>query len=100
MKELLCVGRYSEWEDYPPLKIALQDLFRFWRNRCVVQKDVVDEILEDIFSCFTEKMRPAREEPEQMELTIYFDQVSLLTGSSIQRTIFQNSAFQSKVNRH
>jgi hypothetical protein len=38
MKELLCVGKYSEWDAYPPLKITLQDLFRFWWNRCVEQE--------------------------------------------------------------
>jgi hypothetical protein len=48
MKELLCVGKYSEWVDYPPLKIPFRDLFRFWWNRCVEQELVVYEILEDI----------------------------------------------------
>jgi hypothetical protein len=72
MKELLCAGKYSEWEDYPPLKIPLQDLLQFWWNRCVVQEYVVDEILEDIYEHFTEKMRPPQEEPEQMDLTLEF----------------------------
>ena len=49
MKELLCVGKYDEWNSYPPLKIPVQDLFRFWWNRCVVQEYVVGEVLEDIF---------------------------------------------------
>jgi len=49
MKELLCVGKYSEWDDYSPLKIPFQDLFRFWWNRCVHQEYVVDEVLEDIY---------------------------------------------------
>ncbi|MBN2034045.1 MAG: hypothetical protein JW836_12275 [Deltaproteobacteria bacterium] len=38
MKELLCAGEYSEWDDYLPLKIPAQDLFRFWWNRCVAQE--------------------------------------------------------------
>jgi hypothetical protein len=50
MKELLCVGKYSEWDCYPPLKIPFQDLFRFWWNRCVQQEEAADEILEDIFT--------------------------------------------------
>jgi hypothetical protein len=83
MKELLCVGNYSEWDDYPPLKIPLQDLFRFWWNRCVEQEFVVDEILEDIFGYFTEKMRPPQEEPEQIDLTMEFDQLPLFTEKAV-----------------
>ena len=68
MKELLCVGKYDEWNSYPPLKIPVQDLFRFWWNRCVVQEYVVGEVLEDIFDYFTEKMRPPQEVEEQVDL--------------------------------
>jgi hypothetical protein len=77
MKELLCVGQYSEWDSYPPLKIPFQDLFRFWWNRCVQQEYVVYEVLEDIFGYFTEKMRPPIEEARQMDLSLDFDQLLL-----------------------
>jgi hypothetical protein len=77
MKELLCVGKYNEWDDYPPLKIPLQDLFQFWWNRCVVREYVVDEILEDVFSYFTEKMTPPQKEDPQMDLTVDFYQLPL-----------------------
>ncbi len=77
MKELLCAGKYSEWDDYPPLKIPLQDLFRFWWNRCVEKALVVDEVMEDIFDYFTEMMTPPKEEPAQMDMTLDFDQVPL-----------------------
>ena len=80
MKELLCVGEYNEWEDYPPLKVPFQDLFRFWWNRCVEKGLVVDDVLEDIFDYFTEQMRPPQEEREQMETTMKFDQVPLFNG--------------------
>jgi hypothetical protein len=77
MKELLCEGEYSEVDDYPPLRISTQDLFRFWWNRCVVREYVFDEILEDIFTYFTEMMRlPQKEEPK-MDLTLDFGQVAL-----------------------
>ena len=55
MKELLCVGKYNPYDDSTPLKITLQDLFRFWWNHCVEKELVVEEILEDIY--FSEKMR-------------------------------------------
>jgi len=82
MKEILCAGEDIEWEDYPPLKIPLQDLFRFWWDRCVVQEYVVDEILEDIYSYFTEEMRPPQVETEQMGLTIQFDEIPLFIDGS------------------
>ena len=77
MKDLLCVGEYSPYEDYPPLKISLQDLFRFWWNRCVEKEAVVDEILEDIFGYFTEQMRPPEKEKESMDLTVDIGQLPL-----------------------
>ena len=77
MKELLCIGKYSEWDSYPPLKIPLQDLFRFWWNRCVQQEEVADEILEEIYDYFTEKMRPPREKEPEIDLTLDFDQLQL-----------------------
>jgi hypothetical protein len=80
MKELLCVGKYSEWDSYPPLKIPFQDLFRFWWNRCVMQEEVADEILEDIFTFFTALMQPPVKEEPQMDLTLNFDQQPLFIG--------------------
>jgi len=77
MKELLCVGKYSEWDSYPPLKIPFQDLFRFWWDRCVQQEEVADEILEDIFTFFTALMQPPQKEEPQMDLTLDFEQVPL-----------------------
>jgi hypothetical protein len=77
MKELLCIGEYSEWDDFPPLKITFQDLFRFWWNRCVQQEYVVDEVLEDIYEYFTEKMRPPKKEEPQMDLALNFDRSPL-----------------------
>ena len=33
MKELLCLGDYNPYDSYPPLRVSIQDLFRFWWNR-------------------------------------------------------------------
>jgi len=82
MRELLCVGKYSKWDDFPPLKIAFQDLFRFWWNRCVQQEEVVDEILEDIFTYFTAFMQPLRKEEPRMDLSVDFDQLPLFIGKT------------------
>jgi hypothetical protein len=77
MRELLCVGKYSEWDCFPPLKIPFQDLFRFWWNRCVQQEEAVDMILEDIYEFWTEKMRPPQKEEPEMDFTLDFEQVPL-----------------------
>jgi hypothetical protein len=37
MKELLCVRKCYPDDDYPPLKVPFNDLFRFWWNRCVAR---------------------------------------------------------------
>ena len=77
MKELLGVGEKNPYDDYPPLKIPLQDLFRFWWNRCIEQHLAVDEILEDIYEYFTELMRSPRKEKESMDLTLDFEELRL-----------------------
>jgi hypothetical protein len=82
MKELLCVGKYSEWDAFPPLKIPFHDLFYFWWNRCVEQELVLDQILEDIYEFFTEKMRPPQKEEPQMDLALDFDQLPLFIGKA------------------
>ena len=41
------------------------------------QEYVVDEILEDIYEFFTEKMRPMQKDEPQMDFTLDFDQVPL-----------------------
>jgi hypothetical protein len=77
MQELLCVGKYCPYSYLPPLKVSLQDLFRFWWNRCVEQDLVVAEILEDIFSYFTELMRPPEKKEKEMDLAVDFAQVQV-----------------------
>lgn len=77
MKELLCMGEYNSYEDHPPLKIPVQDLFSFWWNRCIDQYLALDEILEDIYQYFTEQMRPCQEEQERIDLTLDFGQMQL-----------------------
>ena len=80
MKELLCEGEYNPYDYSPPLKIPLQDLFRFWWNRCIEKEAVVDEILEDIFDYFTDQMRPPEKEKEQMDLIVDFGQLPLFAA--------------------
>jgi len=75
MKEVLCRGENNPCQDYPPLKVPLQDLFSFWWNRCIDRNAFIDEILEDIYQYFTEQMRPPEKEPETMDMTLDFAEV-------------------------
>ena len=77
MKELLCEGKYNKYEDDTILKISVNDLFKFWWNRCVDQYLAFDEVLEDIYSYFTEQMRSPQKEKEPMDMDVNFDQLSL-----------------------
>jgi hypothetical protein len=79
IKELLSEGEYNPYEGYPPLKIPFQDLFSFWWNRCIDQYSAFDEILEDIFQYFTEQMRPPQKEPEEMDLTVDFEELPIFS---------------------
>lgn len=77
MMELLADVDCRYLDHFPPLRISLQDLFRFWWNRCVDQGLVVEMLMEDIFSYFMEKMRPVAEEPEQLDMTVDFSKLPL-----------------------
>jgi len=81
MRELLCVGQYSPYNDTLSLKIPFQDLFRFWWNRCVVQELVIEEVLEDIFDYFTSLMAPSEKKENEMDMTLDFNQMSFLSNS-------------------
>jgi hypothetical protein len=81
MRELLCVGKYNQYDETIRLKIPFQDLFRFWWDRCVIQEYVVDDVLEEIFEYFTELLAPPREKEEEPDVTIDFEQISLFTPS-------------------
>lgn len=75
MMELLSVREYNPYDCLPPLKISLQDLFRFWWNRCVERDQVVADILEDIFTYFTEQMRPPKKKKKVLNLRLDFYQI-------------------------
>jgi hypothetical protein len=79
MEELLCVGDYNPYKSFQPLKVSFQDLFRFWWNRCIVQELFVDEILGEIFTYFTDQMRPPEKEENHFDITIDFEQLSLFS---------------------
>jgi len=77
MKELLCKDEYSPYNEVVTLKVPLQDLFRFWWNKCVVQEYVVDDVLEEVFEYFTSLMAPAEKKEDETGIEIDFDRLPL-----------------------
>jgi len=71
MIELLSDGRFNPNAKQHTIIIPFQDLFRFWWNNCICQEDIVDEIFEDIYVYFKDKMRPL--EKEKPEEPIHYD---------------------------
>jgi len=83
MKELLCLGEYSPYDDMPLLKICFQDLFRFWWNRCISKELFADEVLGEIFDYFADQMKPV-DAPGQMDVALDFELISLSAKSQEQ----------------
>jgi hypothetical protein len=71
MIELLSDGPFDPNAEQHAITIPFQDLFRFWWNNCISQEDIVDEIFEDIYVYFKEKLRPV--EKEKPEEPIHYD---------------------------
>jgi len=74
--ELICEEEYNSYADYHRLKITIQDLIRFWWNNCIDREEMLEDIFEDVFCYFKDKMLPEREEPK-INLTIKTDELLL-----------------------
>jgi hypothetical protein len=74
MKEILILCDYHPYDDYPPLKVSLQDLFQFWWSKVIDQGEFIDQVLEEIYDYFTEQMRPPVKEPETMDMYLNFEE--------------------------
>ena len=59
--ELVCEGDYDPFAESHVLKVSIQDLIRFWWNNIISQEDMLDEILEDIFVYFKDKLSPKKD---------------------------------------
>lgn len=75
MQELLCRGEYHPLNGMPALKVSLQDLFRFWWNRCIVREYFVEDMLAEIYEYFVERMKPRRR-ARQMRLAVDFGKLA------------------------
>lgn len=55
---------------------SLSDLMRFWWNTCASHEDVIEEMLEDLFTVFKDMLSPPPEEtPEDKPLEVDFREI-------------------------
>ena len=74
--ELICEESYGPYANYHTLKISHQDLIRFWWNNCIDIEEMLEDIFEDIFCYFKDKMLP-KEEEVKIDLSIKTHQLIL-----------------------
>ena len=73
--ELICAGDYDPLAEYHVLQVSIQDLMRFWWNNIICQNDMLDEILEDIFVYFKDKLLPKKELEPAIGYEVDFNKV-------------------------
>jgi len=74
--ELICEKEYNPYAEYYHLKIPVQDLIRFWWENCISKEVMLDNIFEDTFCYFKDRMFPEKEEPE-IDLSIKTEELTL-----------------------
>lgn len=75
MMELICEGDYDPYAECHILKVSVQDLIRFWWNNIICQEDMLDEILEDIFVYFKDKLLPEKDSEPAIGYDLDFSKV-------------------------
>ncbi len=73
--ELVSDGNYDPYAKHHATLLTIQDLMRFWWNRCICQEDMMDEILEDIFVYFKDKLNPDPYKEPDVRYDLDFSQV-------------------------
>jgi len=75
LMELICEGGYDPFVEGHILQVPVQDLMRFWWDKIVCQEDMLDEILEDIFVYFKDKLLPEKESESTVSYDVDFFKV-------------------------
>ena len=78
MIELLCNGDDEPFSECHKASIPYCDLFQFWWNQIIDQQDMMDDILEDIYIYFKDRIQPIKEEAPALEYEIDFSKLSIL----------------------
>ena len=75
MIELICDGDYNPFDKHIVIRVPVQDLIRFWWNRIICQDDMMDEILEDIFIYFKDRLNPKPDKKPEPGYDVDFSQL-------------------------
>ena len=75
--EVLCDEDYDPLSECHIIRIPFCDLFQFWWNQCICQEDMMDEILEDIYIYFKDRLQPIKEETAAPDNEIDFSKLSI-----------------------
>jgi hypothetical protein len=75
LMELICEGDYDPFAESHILKVSIQDLMRFWWNNIICQEDMLEDILEDIFVYFKDKLLPKKDSEPAVNYDVDFSQV-------------------------
>jgi hypothetical protein len=73
--ELICEGDYDPLTDCHVLQVSIQDLIRFWWNNIICQDDMLNEILEDIFVYFKDKLLPKKDKEPDLSYDVDFNKI-------------------------
>ena len=73
--ELVSDGDYDPMAEYHPIRTSIQDLIQFWWNHCVCHEHMIDEILEDIFVYFKDRLGPEEEEEPEPHYDVDFSEL-------------------------
>lgn len=73
--ELLTEGEFDPNRPYNDLGIPIKDIVRYWWNEMADQECIIEEIFEEIYTEYKDRMLPERPEEMLMDLTGAFDEL-------------------------
>ena len=75
LMELICEGDYDATAESHIIRVSIQDLMKFWWNNIICQEDMLDDILEDIFVYFKDKLLPKKDSEPAINYDVDFYKV-------------------------
>jgi len=73
--ELLTEGEFDPDLPYNNLAIPVKDIVRYWWNNIAYQEAIIEDIFEDILTCYKDRMLPEVQEEKPMDLKDAFDEL-------------------------
>ena len=73
--ELIGVGEYNPHAEQHDLRVSIQDLMQFWWNNCISREYMLENILEDIYVHFKDRLLPEEEVEPGPDYDVDFSEV-------------------------